>query len=85
MSASQALALDCRTLEKDATPAASLLIVCAGCDPDNPRGVALERCKKCHGSGFTAPELIPIVEELHASRLELLRGGRDRSYGDSDD
>jgi hypothetical protein len=83
---SAALALDCRILEKDATPAASLRVTCAGCDPDNPRSVPRERCKKCHGAGTVSPEVISIVEELHASRLELLRGDdKKRQYQDYDE
>lgn len=69
-----ALALDCRTLEKDATPAASLRVVCSGCDPDNPRAVPRARCKRCGGTGLASPELASIVKEIGASRLELLRG-----------
>lgn len=75
---SAALALDCRILEKDTTPAASLRVTCTGCDPDNPRAVPRARCKKCRGSGFTAPEVVSIVGELHASRLELLMGNKER-------
>lgn len=76
------LALDCRTLERDATPAASLRVVCAGCDPDNPRSVPRAKCKKCRGTGSAVPELVSIVEELHTSRLELLLGKSDPDFDD---
>lgn len=74
-----ALALDCRSLEEDAAPAAAILVDCPGCDPDNPRAVPRAKCKKCRGTGRAVPKLAPIVEEIHSSRLELLRGheGRD--------
>jgi hypothetical protein len=77
-----ALALDCRTLERDATPAASLRVDCAGCDPDNPRAVPREKCQKCRGTGRAVPELAPIVGEIRSSRLELLRGHEDRDEED---
>jgi hypothetical protein len=77
---STALALDCRTLEKDATPAASLRVACAGCDPDNPRSVPRERCKKCRGTGLVVPEVTSIVDEMHAARLELLLSKNDRDF-----
>ena len=73
---STALALDCRTLEKDAT----LRVACANCDPDNPRSVPRSKCKRCRGTGVVEPELVPIVGELHASRLELLLGKNDQDF-----
>jgi hypothetical protein len=83
---SAALALNCRTLEGDSTPAESLRVACAGCDPDNPRSVPRARCKKCSGTGVTPPEIVPIVGELRESRLELLKGGDNRRRGqDYDD
>lgn len=82
---SAALALNCRTLEKDATPAASLRIACAACDPDNPRAVPRPKCKRCRGEGFVEPRVVAIVGEIHASRLELLLGKNDRRRDDFDD
>jgi hypothetical protein len=78
MSPSAALALNCRILEKDAAPAANLTVECANCDPDNPRGVPREACRKCGGSGRSRVGLSDIVSELRASRLELLVGGKSR-------
>jgi hypothetical protein len=78
MSPSAALALNCRVLEKDATPAANLTVECANCDPDNPRGVPRASCRKCGGSGRSRIGLSDIVAELRASRLELLQGGKSR-------
>jgi hypothetical protein len=76
---SAVLTLDCRSLEQDATPAASLRVICSGCDPDNPRSVPRARCKRCGGTGLASPELASIVREIGTSRLELLQGheGRD--------
>ena len=76
-------ALAIRSLEKDATPAASLEIVCSGCDPDNPRSVPRKNCRRCRGSGRVRAELGEIVAELRASRLELLRSD-DRRQDDRD-
>jgi hypothetical protein len=77
-----ATALDCRILEKDATPAAILRIVCADCDPDNPRSVPRERCKKCRGTGLVVPEVGAIMGEIHASRLELLLDRTEHDFED---
>jgi len=71
-----ALTLTCRELERDPAPADSLSVDCRACDPDNPRSVPREKCRTCRGTGRVPTDLGPIVGELHASRLELLRGGR---------
>lgn len=77
------LALSCRTLEKDPSPAESLTVKCARCDPDNPKAVKPENCPHCHGTGRVPTVLTTIVTELHASRLELLRGGKSDTSDDS--
>lgn len=76
-------ALSCRSLEKDLTPAESVTVKCARCDPDNPKAVDTENCPQCHGSGRVPTVLTTIVTEMHASRLELLRGGKSNSSDDS--
>lgn len=75
-----ALALRCRDLEKDATPAASLRVSCAGCDPDNPKSVPRDQCERCGGTGFVGAAVSEIVGEIHASRLQLLRGDVPNDY-----
>jgi hypothetical protein len=77
-----ALALSCRDLERDAAPAAPLRVSCPGCDPDSPRSVPREECKTCGGTGTVPPAIATIVEEIHASRLQLLRGGHDEEFDD---
>jgi len=81
-----ALALNCRTLEGDVTPASSLRVSCANCDPDNPRGVPRAKCRKCGGTGQRPVALADIVQEIHSSRMELLKGGKGKSQNfDFDD
>jgi len=80
---SAALALNCRSLEKDPTPVESLTVECAKCDPDNPRSVPRESCPVCRGTGRARVEVATVVGEIKASRLELLTGGK--KYRTSDD
>jgi len=80
-----ALALKCRELEKDSTPVADLTVECAMCDPDNPRGVPRAKCPSCKGSGQARIEVSTVVGEIHASRLELLTGGKKNRGRDLDD
>ena len=74
-----ALALNCKTLERDVTPASSLRVSCANCDPDNPRSVLRAKCRACGGTGERFVALADIVQEIHSSRMELLKGGKGRS------
>lgn len=79
------VALNCRALEKDPAPAADLTVECAHCDPDNPRAVPREKCRYCNGTGRARVLLTSVVEEMRASRLELLAGGkknRDHHFDD---
>jgi len=76
MSASSAYALSCRALEKDPAPAENLTVSCANCDPDNPRAVPRKSCRACRGTGRARVALASVVGEIHASRLEMLRGGK---------
>lgn len=80
-----ALALKCRELEKDPAPAESLLVDCRSCDPDNPKSVPRDKCRACRGTGKVPASLVSIVEEVRASRLELLKGGRRDAHRDVDD
>ena len=84
MSASGALALNCRALEKDLGPASDLTVSCASCDPDNPRAVPRRSCKRCRGTGQSPVGLVSVIEEIQSSRLELLTGGKDRRRSRSD-
>lgn len=77
MSPSVALSYNCKSLEKDPTPVAALTVSCAYCDPDNPLAVTQRKCVVCKGSGQAPVALGAIVTEIHTSRLELLRGGKD--------
>jgi len=79
-----ALALDCRELEKDPTSVADLTVECANCDPDNPRSVSREKCRHCGGTGRARVGITVVVEEIHASRLELLTGGKKGRRSDYD-
>jgi hypothetical protein len=71
-------ALKCRDLEKDPTPAESLMVDCCACDPDNPRSVPTRKCGACRGTGKVPAFLAAIVGEIHESRLRLLRGDKDK-------
>lgn len=84
MSAATAIAFDCRTLEKDPTPAASVFVECESCDPDNPIAVPRKDCQTCKGTGQAPIALVAIVTEMHEAKLELLKGGKD-GRGSSDE
>jgi phage FluMu protein Com len=73
-----AMSWDCRKLEKDPTPVAGVTVDCPRCDEDNPLAVARAKCPECKGTGRAPVLLTVIVTELHASRLELLDGGKDQ-------
>jgi len=80
-----ALALNCRSLEKDPAPVATLTVECAKCDPDNPRAVARKTCRACGGTGLSRVSACHVVAEIHASRLEMLRGGKAGRRSRNDD
>jgi len=69
-------ALAIQNLERDATPAASLRISCAACDPDNPRSVPRAKCTRCRGTGLAPAALAVVVDELKTSRTEKSRAYR---------
>jgi Zn finger protein HypA/HybF involved in hydrogenase expression len=79
-----ALALNCRSLEKDDSPAENLTVKCAKCDPDNPRSVPRSKCPVCHGSGRARVGLSGVVREIRESRMELLLGDKNRRRSQSD-
>ena len=80
-----ALALNCRALEKDASEVATLTVKCAKCDPDNPRSVPRLGCRACGGSGRARVAAAHVVGEIHAARLEMLRGGKNGRRSRDDD
>ncbi len=84
MSAAAARTLDCRALEKDASPAEDLTVACFACDPDNPRAVPRRGCKSCGGTGRAPVGLARVVKEIHESRLELLVGGKGKKRAGDD-
>jgi hypothetical protein len=73
-----ALAYTCKSLEQDPTSVDELFVLCAGCDPDNPKSVPRAKCPICRGSGKTHPAISVIVGELKASKIALLQGGKNR-------
>lgn len=78
-------ALAMKELERDATPAASLRVSCAACDPDNPRAVPRLGCRRCGGSGFVVSEVASIAAEIRRARIELLEDRGPRRREDEDD
>ena len=79
-----ALALNCRSLEKDSTPVDTLTVKCAKCDPDSPRAIPRKMCRACGGSGRARVATSHVVGEIRASRLEMLRGGKSGRKSDGD-
>jgi hypothetical protein len=75
---SAALAINCRSLEKDPSPVESVRVDCPGCDPDNPRSVPRSQCRRCRGTGKIPTAAGAIASEIHAARLQLLLGKTDR-------
>jgi hypothetical protein len=82
---SAALALNCRELEKDPSPAADLSVECFACDPDNPRSVPRGACRSCNGTGRAKVAIASVVEEIKSSRLELLVGDKNKHRRSDDD
>jgi hypothetical protein len=82
---SAALALDCRELEKNPSPAADLSVECFACDPDNPRGVPRRACRACNGTGRAKVDVASVVAEIKSSRLELLVGDKNKHRHQDDD
>lgn len=65
---SVALAFKISDIEQDQTLVDAVTKECEGCDPDNPRAVARDKCKLCGGTGRQALAAGDVAREISAAK-----------------